>query len=270
MSPGRVPMPALTAESRRPSLCVRSFGEAHVTLTLQRADVHNALDAPLVDALTETLQALDERVRTVLIEGEGPSFCAGADLRGWQANLAQPALRAEALATLFETLRRMRPVAIAKVHGIAAGGGVGLAAACDIVVAARDARFRFPEVRLGLVPAVISSYVERAMGTGRARYLFLTAATLPAVDAHAAGLVHRLAEPDDLQASCEEVLRALWRGGPQALSCSKWLLDDLAGRSASERAQVCQQMLDKVRAGAEAQEGIRAFLAGEPPAWSAL
>lgn len=266
--PERLSMPAVTRRVAMPNLVVRTFGDAHVTMTLARPEVHNALDMPLVTALTETLTQLPSTVRTVLLEGAGASFCAGADLRSWQASSDPEPVAADAIGRLFLSMRRAPQIIVAKVHGVAAAGGAGLVAASDVVVASDDARFHFPEVRLGLVPAVISAYVQRAVGAARARYLFLTADTLDATQAHAAGLVQRLVPAAQLEAATLQVLHALWRGGPRALAESKWLLDAIDGLEPGRRADVCAQTLERVRSGAEAKEGIRAFFAREKPAWA--
>ena len=278
-------LPPVTAERALAGLVVRAHGQRHVSLLLARPDVHNALNARTLTSLTEVLRQMPPSVRTISLEGQGPSFCAGADLRGWHDAFAKAqggassdqdlrdalarsdAVVPEALAALFAAMQAARQIIVAKVHGVAAAGGVGLIAAADIVIAADDARFSFPEVRLGLVPAMIAPYVERAIGPSRTRYLFLTAAVLSAAEALEAGLVHRVVALDELEASCAQVVRALWRGGPEALAEAKQLLNKNAGLPLPQQLEHAHAASERIRRGSEMREGVRAFFDRDAPAW---
>jgi len=244
------------------------------TLTLDRPDVHNAFDDVLIAELTTRLNALDADpdVRVVVLAANGKSFSAGADLN-WMKRMAQYSeaenLRdAMQLAQLMRTLDRMHKPTIARVQGAAFGGGVGLVACCDIAVAARDAQFCLSEVRLGLIPAVISPYVVQAMGARAARRFFLTAERFGAEEARRLGLVSEVVDADKLDESVGALASHLLKGGPLALAAAKDLIaavndrpietpviEDTAHRIASQRAS------------AEGKEGVAAFLEKHAAGW---
>lgn len=245
-------------------------------LTLNRAAQRNALDAALIEALLDALRrhASRDATRVVLVAAAGSAFCAGADLNAMletgrgphAANLADAAR----LAQLLLALRRSPKPTIALVHGAAFGGGVGLAAACDVALGSTEARFRLPEVQLGLVPATISPYVVEALGLRQARRYCLSGELIDAPRARALGLLHDVVAPDALLPAALALAAQIALGGPQALADCKRLLAAVGhGDPDDARAQLTAGWLAGVRAGAEAQEGIGAALARRLPAWRA-
>ncbi|MEO6856431.1 MAG: enoyl-CoA hydratase-related protein, partial [Rhodoferax sp.] len=191
-------------------------------LWMNKPEVHNAFDETLIAELTQALTALDAdpAVRAVVLAGRGKSFSAGADL-GWMqrqgaATLEKNVDDARQLAHLFRTLACMATPTIARVHGAALGGGMGLAAACDICVASSQAQFATSEVRFGIIPATIGPYVLRAIGERQAYRYFQTAERISAERALALGLAHEVAAPDALDATVQTLLEALQAGGPGA------------------------------------------------------
>jgi methylglutaconyl-CoA hydratase len=244
-------------------------------VTLARPGRHNAFDEQLIHELTAALRALeaDRGVGAVVVAAAGPTFCAGADL-GWirRASALGPeegqvdALR---LATLLQTLDRCAKPTVARVHGAAYGGGVGLVAACDIAVAAERARFAFTEVKLGLVPSIVSPYVVAAIGERAARRYFLTGEAFTASDAIALGLVSEVA-PDEaaLDAAIGRILDHLVANGPSALGEAKALLRALRGRAIDgPLVDETARTLARVRASPEGREGVAAFLEHRSPRW---
>ncbi len=243
-------------------------------LTMNRPEVHNALDDVTI---AEGLNALNEaeerdRVRFVVLAGAGESFCAGADL-SWMRRIRDLSkldnIRdAEALGELFHRIYTLRKPVIARVHGAARGGGTGLIAAADIVIASTDANFAFTEVKLGLVPAVISPYLLRRMGEGPCRYFIVTGRKFDAAEGHRLGLVDRVVERAALDEAVEEHLRLLAENGPEAMATAKELLRAV-GRATPEDAKVITtRMLARIRTDEEAQEGFAAFLEKRKPRWA--
>jgi enoyl-CoA hydratase/carnithine racemase len=231
-------------------------------ITLARPDKRNALSPELIDALTTAFAGARD-ARAVVLRGAGPSFCAGADLEWMRASVdltpEENVADARRLDALMTAVDRCPAPVVAGVQGHAIGGGCGLLACSDVVVAAPDAMFSLGEVKLGLVPAVISPYVLARVGTGAARHLFVTGERFDAAEALRIGLVHRLA--DDLDAAVEAVVADLLEAGPEAARLAKRLAR--GGISAEESVQ----LLAALRAGAEAQEGLRAFLQRRRPSW---
>lgn len=245
------------------------------TLWMNRPEVHNAFDETLIAALTTTLNALDEDadIRVVVLAGRGESFSAGADVN-WMRRAAtfteaENRRDAVALAEMLRTLALLSKPTVARVHGAAIGGGLGLAAACDVVVASSRAVFATPEVRLGLIPATIGPHVVAAIGERQARRYFLTAERIPAAQAREIGLVHEVVEPEQLDTAIAKIVAALLAGGPKAQQASKELLREIAGQPLSEAlAQATAERIARLRSTAEAAEGIRAFRDKRPPAWT--
>lgn len=243
-------------------------------LALARPDVHNAFNEELIAELTRALCALDndEGVRAVVLLGHGRSFCAGADLN-WMKRMAgygraENLADARALATMLETLYRMSKPTIARVHGPAYGGGVGLAACCDIVVAAQEATFSLSEVKLGLVPATIGPYVVEAIGARQARRYFLTAERFTAAEAFRIGLVHEIVPLDELDSRINELLGALFFAGPRAQGEAKALIRAIAHRPIGDDVIAgTAERIAAVRSSPEAKEGVAAFLDKREPAW---
>jgi len=244
------------------------------TLTLNRPEVHNAFDDQLIAELTHKLLQLshDSAVRAVVLAAEGKSFSAGADLN-WMQRMARYSeaenIRdAIALANLMRTLNGMAKPTIARVQGAAFGGGVGLVACCDIAVASGAAQFCLSEVRLGLIPAVISPYVVAAIGERNARRYFLTAERFNAAEALRIGLVHSAVAEPELDAAVERVVGELLKGGPRAIAAAKELIAHVAHRPVDERlAEETAARIAQIRVSPEGLEGIAAFLDKRPAGW---
>ncbi len=245
-----------------------------VWLTLDRPEIHNAFDDRLIAALTKELENLgaDAGVRVVVLTGAGRSFSAGADLNwmrrtatyGEADNLAD----ARALAGLMQTLNELPKPTVARVNGAALGGGTGLVACCDIVVASAEATFGTTEVRLGLIPSVIGPYVLAAVGPRHARRLMLTGERISAAEAARIGLVHEVVPPEQLDAAVERILADLLKSGPAAITAAKRLIRDLGGRPIdAPLIDGTAQRIAALRATPEAREGIGAFLDKRAPAW---
>jgi methylglutaconyl-CoA hydratase len=245
-------------------------------ITLNRPEKRNALDRATVAALSSELHACagNAAVRLVQITGAGNAFCAGADLTEMQAqahaseaaNLAD----AEQLAAMLAVLDSMPKPTLARVNGDGYGGALGLLGACDIVVAVDTAKFAFTEVRLGIIPAVISPFVLGKMGESAARRYFLTAETLTAATLKALGLVHEVVPAELLDATCALIAKALLKGAPQALAHAKALIRDVAHGNARNRAASSVEAagrLARLRVQAEAQEGFSAFFAKRKASW---
>lgn len=240
------------------------------TLTLDRPEAKNALSAALVGELTASLTTLaaDAAVRAVVLTGAGNVFCAGADIGEMRAAGAaspeQNVADSRRFAKMLETLERQPQPTVALVNGAAFGGAVGLVAACDIAVAVAGAKFSLSEVRLGLVPAMISPYVLRALGLREARRWCLTGEVMDAATARRIGLVHEVAD------DAAPLLAALLAGAPGAQAEIKRLLRHVTGRSdAGDEAMLADTAawIARVRAGDEAREGLTAFLERRKPAW---
>jgi len=228
-------------------------------VTLNRPEVRNAFNDELIAKLTSTFATLPASVRAVVVRGEGKGFCAGGDLEWMKKASAyneeenyQDALK---LAGLFRAVAECPAVVIARIHGAAFGGGCGLVAACDVAVAAEDALFSFSEVRLGLIPGTISTYVIPKIGAGHARALFATGEAFGAEKALRIGLVHDIGPVEGLDALVDAKLKAVLAAGPLAVAQAKRVVFDspLTPEEAARR-------LVATRSGAEAKEGVAAFL----------
>jgi len=240
---------------------------AVLRLRLARPELHNAFDAALIARLTAALDsaAADPDIRVVVLEGEGPSFSAGADLN-WMRGMAaagEDANREDALALarLMRTLDELPKPTIARVHGAAFGGGVGLVACCDIAIGVPEAKFGLTESRLGLLPAVISPYVIAAIGPRQARRWFATAEVFDAAQALRMGLLHEVVEADALDAAVERQVALLLKAGPIASATAKRLVRDVALQP--DRDQLDQsnaRLIAALRVSPEGQEGLAAFL----------
>ncbi len=244
------------------------------TLTLNRPEKHNALDGATLAQLHEALLRIeqDAAVRALVLTGAGVSFCAGADIAHMRSMLdateQQNIDDALLLANCLRTLDELPKPVIARINGNVFGGGVGLVACADIAIAVDSAKFALTEVRLGLVPAVISPYVVRAVGSRQARRLFLTAAAITAEQARAVQLVHFVTASEHLDTEVESQMDLILRGGPNALAAAKKLLRDVTdiedrGRLAQETAA----LLASLRVSAEGKEGLSAFLERRNPNW---
>ena len=245
-------------------------------LWMNKPEVHNAFDETLIAELTQALRALDAdpAVRAVVLAGRGKSFSAGADL-GWMqrqgaATLEKNVDDARQLANLFRTLSNMATPTIARVQGAALGGGMGLAAACDICVASSKAQFATSEVRFGIIPAAISPYVLRAIGERQAYRYFQTAERISADRALALGLAHEVAAPEALDATVQSLLEALQAGGSGAQAAATELIRAVANHPIDDAlVEDTAQRIARLRATPEAREGLAAFLEKRAPSWVA-
>jgi methylglutaconyl-CoA hydratase len=243
-------------------------------LTLDRPEIRNAFDDALIGKLTEALRKLDAdaSVRAVVLAGNGPAFCAGADLN-WMKRMAgytyeQNLADARALAAMLKTLDRMRKPTVARVHGPAFAGGVGLVAACDIAVGSTAARFCLSESKLGLSPATISPYVVRAMGERMARRYFLSAEVFDASEAHRIGLLSMVSPSEKLDGEIDEILKHLVQGGPEALAKIKDLIRVVSSGSISDSMiEDTATRIAEIRVSPEGREGIASFLEKRKPSW---
>ncbi|WP_420638169.1 enoyl-CoA hydratase-related protein [Candidatus Poriferisocius sp.] len=242
------------------------------TITLDRPERRNALDEALIQDLTEAFRAVDEdrHVRIVVLRANGLAFSAGADLaymrRMADFDEAENLADARRLGALFEAIEHCRCPVVSLVQGPAIGGGVGLVAASDVAVASGDAVFAFSEVRLGLVPAVISPFVVRRIGLPAAKRLFLTGDRFDAVEAHRLGLVDEVG--DDLDAAVERVCGSLLQGAPGAHTATKQLVAAVDGLPLPEATRVTPPFIAAQRATPEAAEGIAAFFERRKATWA--
>ena len=241
---------------------------------LNRPELHNAFNTQVIEELHHCFTQLNERddVRVVILAGRGKSFSAGADLN-WmkhagQASQAENEADALKLATMLHSLATLKQPTIARVHGIAFGGGMGLASACDICIASTDAKFATSEVRLGLAPSTISPYVIRAIGVRQASRYFLTAERISAEQAFNIGLAHEIAAADELDHKVDEIVQALLLGGPEAQTASKQLIQLVDQKQLTQELLLqTAQHIAHVRQGSEAKEGLNAFLNKQSPTW---
>ena len=244
------------------------------TIWMNRPDLHNAFDENLIAELTAACLALDEDkdVRVVILAGRGRSFSAGADLN-WMKRAANNGLDdnlndARALAKMLRVLAEMKKPTIARVQGAALGGGMGLAAACDIAIASTKAVFATSEVKFGLIPSSISPYVLRAIGARHAYRYFQSAERIDAARAREIGLVHETVEPEQLDAKVQEIVGSLLQGGPLSQAAAKDLIRAVSGRPISDPlVDDTAHRIAHLRATSEAREGIAAFLDKRSPAW---
>jgi len=257
-----------------PTFLLERRPDGVVRLTLSRPAIHNAFDDLQIAELSAAFGELagDDAVRAVVLTGAGRSFSAGADLNWMRRTTvygeAENLRDANALAALMKALYELPQPTVARVNGAALGGGTGLVACCDIVIAGESAVFGTTEVRLGIMPAVIGPYVIAAIGLRQARRLMLTGERITAYEAARIGLVHEVVAADQLDPAVERILSHLLKGGPRALAAAKRLVRDLAGRP------IDQELIDDtarriaaLRATPEAREGLSAFLEKRMPGW---
>ncbi len=251
-----------------------SAADGVATLTFDRPDLHNAIDETTIAEFKAGLAsvAADPNVRMLVIAGNGKSFCAGADLN-WMKRTAdydeaQNYRDALEFTELLAALDTMPKPTIARVHGPAYGGGVGIVAACDIALGTPQAAFMFSEVRLGLVPAMISPYAVAAIGPRHARRYMMSAERIDAAEALRIGLLHEVCDAADLDTRIGTLSEQMLRGGPEAIARSKALVAQAAhGPIDAAMKDFTARTIAAVRAGAEGKEGIGAFLEKRPPAW---
>lgn len=246
------------------------------TVTLNRPEVRNAFNEEMIAELTAFAQSVpaDGSVRAVVLRGAGPVFSAGADVN-WMGrmlgfsredNLADARLAAQMLLAID----RIPVPVIARIHGAALGGGSGLAAVSDVVIAAEDATFGFTEVMLGILPAMISPYVVRKIGLSAARELCLSGARFSAAKAKDIGLAHTVVPESDLDAAVETQLALFRKAAPSAVAATKRLLAEVAGRRPADVLALTVEYIASQRVSPEGQEGLRAFLDKRAPSWTKL
>ena len=248
-----------------------------VTITLNRPDVHNPFNAQMIEELTETFNDLgqDEYCRIIVLTGAGKSFSAGADIN-WMRDMVHASedenrIDSLKLAALMRSINFCPRPVIARVNGHAFGGGVGLIACCDIAIGTDRARFGLTEVKLGLLPAVISPYVVRAIGERQARRLFQTAEIFNAHAAERIDLLHQVVDSDDLDEAVEAQIELLLANGPKAVSAAKGLAALTTGANESRQKEIDEQtaaLIARIRVSPEGQEGLSAFLDKRAPKWS--
>ena len=244
---------------------------------MNRPEVRNAFNETMIAELTQAFRAADADpgLRAVVLAGHGPAFCAGADLN-WMKKMAAYSPeenRADAmgLASMLNTIYMMKKPTVARVHGPAFAGGMGLVAACDIAIAAQEAEFCLSEVKLGLTAATISPYVVAAMGERHARRYFLSAERFTAAEAFRIGLVHDLATTEELDASVNTLLSRLLEASPAAIAASKELIRRVAhGAIDPDMIADTAARIAAARASADGKEGVRSFLEKRKPAWTEI
>ncbi|MGA2760834.1 MAG: enoyl-CoA hydratase-related protein [Candidatus Cybelea sp.] len=253
--------PAPMAESIR---LVVSDGIAHVTLA--RPEVRNAFNAEIIEQLHDVFAriAAADDVRAVVLAGEGKAFCGGADINWMHASLELSfdanVADAERMSDMFRAIDNSPKPVIGQIHGAALGGGAGLAAVCDIVIAADDTAFGFTEVKLGIIPAVISPFVLAKIGVSNARALFLTGERFDARRAKHIGLVHEVVPAVELGAAVEHCLEEIFTAGPAAVRAAKLLIRRVVDNTYDDSRAITTRAIAQQRTSAEGQEGLRAFL----------
>lgn len=245
-------------------------------VALNRPDVRNAFNAEVIAELRETFDRLsnDSAVRAIVLSGAGKVFCGGADINWMRASLdltrEQNVADAQAMSDMFRAIDRCSKPVIGKIHGAALGGGAGLAAVCDIVISTEDAVFGFTEVKLGIIPAVISPFVLAKIGASHARALFLTGERFDARRAAHIGLVHEVVmNADALEDAVQGALAELRSAGPAATAAAKRLVQDVTAATYEASRDLTAQAIAAQRTSEEGQEGLRAFLERRAAAWTA-
>ena len=243
------------------------------TVTLARPDLHNAFNEEMMREITEVFGSLgvSPDVRAIILAGEGKSFCAGADVN-WMKKMVdysfdENVADANVLAKMLRAIRECPKPVIARVHGAAYGGGVGLIAASDMAVAVNGATFCLSEVRLGIVPAVISPFVIEKIGSGAARRYALTAERFDSAEAKRIGLISDAVEADRLDGWIAGILECIAANSPAAISACKQILSHVAGQRWDDVQSYTTQQIARIRASAEGQEGLKAFLEKRKPGW---
>jgi methylglutaconyl-CoA hydratase len=242
------------------------------TLTLNRPEVRNAFNAELIEEITLAVGSISEKARVLIIRGAGPVFCTGADLQ-WMRSMAgfsreENLADSSALQRMFRALDDCRVPVVGRIHGAAVAGATGLVACCDYAVAAESTLFAIAEVRLGLVPAVISPYVTRKVGYSFARAMFLSAERFDANRALAAGLIHRVVPDKELDAAVDEVVGWMLDAGPQAIIAARDLVEAVWNHRPEDVADLTVETIAERRVSEEGQEGVSAFLEKRKPRWA--
>ena len=243
-------------------------------LTLNRPDVRNAFNEHVIEELTRWAEAAsaDPSIRCVVLGGAGKLFCAGADLT-WMAKMVsytheENVRDAQAMARMFSALDTLPVPLIGRIHGAALGGGAGLAAVCDVVVCDEDAIFGFTEVKLGILPAVISPYALAKVGRSATRELFLTGMRFTAQRAREIGLIHAVVPLPQLDAKVQEYVKEILGAGPQGIAAAKALIPRVWSRLAPDAAAITAEAIAAQRVSSEGQEGMKAFLEKRKASWN--
>lgn len=262
------------ADSKHYQTIVVSREGSVVRVTLNRPQVHNAFNEAMVRELQQAFESIrrDEGSRVVVLTGEGKSFCAGADLN-WMSQVKDYSFEenlkeSKHLAELMYAIYALPLPTIARVNGAAIGGGAGLMAACDLAIAAQTAKFSLSEVKLGLVPAVISPYVIRRVGETACREFFLTGERLTAKKALRFGLVNEVVPLEDLDRAVQERVTQLLTSGPKALTTCKEILRRIPSMSFEQAKAYTAEVIASLRVSQEGQEGMSAFLEKRKPRWA--
>lgn len=246
-------------------------------LWLNRPEVRNAMDDSLIAEITDAVERMesDDSIRVIVVGGKGQAFCAGGDLN-WMRRMAdydeaRNQKDALALAHMLNKLARCAKPTIGRVQGAAFAGGMGLAAACDIIVAEAGAKFCLSEVRIGLIPSTISPYVVQALGLQASKRYMLSGERFDAQEGYRLGFVHEVCPPESLDSKVHEIANALTLGGPQALAQTKVLLAMVNARSVdSTLIEQTAKFIASVRASTEGKEGVSSFLEKRAPAWASM
>lgn len=252
----------------------RSDRKSVATISIHRPQVHNAFNEIVIEELTRFLIEVDgdETIRVVVLASEGKSFSAGADIN-WMKRMVDYSFEenvrdANLMALMLRTIRECSKPVIARVHGATFGGGVGIAAACDMAVAVESAIFCLSEVKLGILPAVISPFVIEKIGPGAARRYALTAERFDAVEAKRIGLINEVvASVDGLDVWIEKISTTLISNGPRAITACKRVLSDVAGTPWDQVQTITTKRIAELRISEEGQDGLKAFLEKRNPSW---
>lgn len=255
-------------------ITISKYENGIVRVTLNQPEIHNAFDAELIAQLTATFNDLDhdKSVRVLILDAMGKSFSAGADLN-WMKKMAEYShdenyADSQHLADLMSSLYRMKCPTIAAVQGAAYGGGVGLVACCDIAISSNNARFCFSEVKLGLIPAVISPYVVRAIGERAAKRYFTTAELFDAKRATELGLISESVDQDDLASKVMSLAELIIMNGPEAVIGAKQLINDVTHKPIDDQLKkMTADRITKIRASDQGKEGVNAFLEKRKANW---
>jgi isohexenylglutaconyl-CoA hydratase len=241
---------------------------AHVTLN--RPESKNAMNFKMVEELYHVFTTLkgNRDVRAVLLSGSGGTFCAGGDIKEMREKSVPSESREANLDAMLRACNTADQVVIAKVEGAALGGGFGLVCVCDVAIASTTAQFGLPEVRLGVSPAFISPFVLARLGLTRARELMLTGRRFNGTMAEAYGLVHEAVTPDELDNAVGRVLNDVQQGAPNALAATKGLIFEVLDKPLDETVAYRANLLNTLRTGEEAQEGLLAFMQKRAPRWA--
>jgi methylglutaconyl-CoA hydratase len=258
-----------------PEFVTTTYADSPVAIiTIDRPEVHNAFNEVVIDELTEAFNAAgeDSNVRVVVLASTGPSFSAGADMH-WMSRMVdysmdENVVDAKAMATMLRAIRECPRATIARVHGPTFGGGVGLTAACDIAVAVRSAVFALTEVKLGILPAVISPYVQEKIGAGALRRYALTAERFDAAEARRLGLINEVVEDEsEIDERIAFFVKLLLKVGPEAVGHCKRVLREIQPVNWEDATEITTKRIAERRISDEGQEGLRAFLEKRKPAW---